>query len=446
VRKVSDAISMIGLNNLLSLVLGMSLAGIFNKLALPPSSVQALWRASLLKSVAAQEYARKFAPEFAEEAAVCGLLQDMALPVIQAADPSVWPSYLPVLDQPESTRGDSERAMFGFDHAQFGAMLAKRLQLPDLYRVLTEHHHAAIDAEKAAGANGLARACQFAAGLPHRAGDRPQVDRLTGALPGNAAGDAGEVAGLLKRINDSYRQMLQMLGDEDEGGAAFKEFVREVTGQVAKCLTSSIGESAARIQTLHTSNVTLEDKVKKLEDVAVKSEHDALTGVLIRAAWLRRCQRLFALCREHQVGCAIGFLDVDNFKSVNDNHSHKVGDAALIKVGSTLQKMLGDRGLVGRLGGDEFAFALVCKTEAEVQSRLNNAGAAVNRFTLDGADSKPLDVTASIGAFWMGVPNADLKVEAALESADKLMYEAKKGGKARCVFGQLRQPAQPAAA
>jgi HD-like signal output (HDOD) protein len=108
VRKLTTAVSMIGLNNVLSLVFGLSLAGIFNKLGLPQVEMGRLWKTSLLKSTAAREYARKYSPEHVEEAGLCGLLQDIALPVMFAADQSVWSLLLPKLDTASEFRQAAE--------------------------------------------------------------------------------------------------------------------------------------------------------------------------------------------------------------------------------------------------------------------------------------------------------------------------------------------------
>src|SRR5688500_6110100 len=91
ITRVSDAVARIGLKNLLSLIFGLSIAGIFTKLTLPAPEGKGLWRACLLKAVTARELASRLDPGIAEEAFICGLLQDISLPIIFATDPSAWP-------------------------------------------------------------------------------------------------------------------------------------------------------------------------------------------------------------------------------------------------------------------------------------------------------------------------------------------------------------------
>ena len=238
-----------------------------------------------------------------------------------------------------------------------------------------------------------------------------------------------------------------MLGDNEDETTAFKEFLQQVTNEVARCLGSAIGESAAKIQNLESRELDLQKQIKALEDAAMKSDYDGLTEVLNRQGWLRRAAHLFGLCQKHQTGCALGFLDIDSFKSINDTRGHVAGDTVLIKVAQSLQQVLGNHGVAGRIGGDEFVFALIAKDEAEAQTIVEQLQAAIRvqriEITPDAGapPAPPVHVTTSVGSFWIGIPSPKLTVDAALKAADELMYQAKKGGKACCAFGRLKTAA-----
>jgi diguanylate cyclase (GGDEF)-like protein len=447
VRRLTTAVSMIGLNNLLSLVFGLSLAGIFNKLGIPQVEMSRLWKTSLLKSTAAREFARKYSPEHVEEAGLCGLLQDIALPVMFAADQSVWTQLLPKLDLPSEFRHAAEKAMFGADHCRLGYLLAARLGLPQIYQLVIGTHHHPASVEKTVGHLGWARAVQFSAVLPHRPVESPQVcaQRLREWLPPcqNKFEQDKQLSDLLGVINDQYRTMLYQLGDADDTSVAFRQFLQAVTSEVARCMTSAIGESAAQITTLKTRESALSGQVRDLERQAIKSDYDSLTGVLNRKGFLSKAEKMLSLSRDYQTGCALGFADLDNFKSVNDTHGHAAGDEALTAVASALGRAVGQQGIVARLGGDEFVFLLLAPSEnaAQETSRLIVHETAKLSIPADGG---LLRLTASLGLFWIGVAGPAQDVASALADADRLMYQAKHAGKARCVFGRLAPPPTPA--
>lgn len=95
------------------------------------------------------------------------------------------------------------------------------------------------------------------------------------------------------------------------------------------------------------------------------SETDSMTGVCNRGSGERKISRLL----EAGVGGMLLLIDCDKFKSINDTYGHIVGDAVIIAIAETLQKVCGPKDIVMRLGGDEFAMfipELVGKEEAEV--------------------------------------------------------------------------------
>ncbi len=107
------------------------------------------------------------------------------------------------------------------------------------------------------------------------------------------------------------------------------------------------------------------DKEKTREDrLLYLSEIDSMTGVCNRGSGERKISRLL----EAGVGGMLLLIDCDKFKSINDTYGHIVGDAVIIAIAETLQKVCGPRDIVMRLGGDEFAMfipKLVGKEEAE---------------------------------------------------------------------------------
>lgn len=156
--------------------------------------------------------------------------------------------------------------------------------------------------------------------------------------------------------------------------------------------------------------------------------HDALTGLPNRALFLDRLEH--ALTRADHAGpsLTVMFLDLDNFKIVNDSLGHASGDRLLVTVAAGLQAVVGTEGTVARLGGDEFILLLEYVTDLAVAARLAERLAEAIRqpIPLDGHE---IVVTASIG-ITRGIPGHD-RPEQLLRDADLAMYGAKAHGKAR---------------
>lgn len=160
-----------------------------------------------------------------------------------------------------------------------------------------------------------------------------------------------------------------------------------------------------------------------------QGSEDALTGAANRRHLDERLAIEFAAARQRGRRLALALVDVDDFKQVNDRHSHAIGDAALKVVAQLMRAHCRDADLVARYGGEEFAL-LLPDTDAARAARVGEklrASIAAHPWQ----DVAPaLRVTVSIGVA-DDAGHAD--VAALLACADRRMYAAKRGGKDRVI-------------
>ncbi len=170
------------------------------------------------------------------------------------------------------------------------------------------------------------------------------------------------------------------------------------------------------------------------------AHHDPLTGLLNRMAFMARLAELMASGRTGDAEGALLFIDLDQFKHVNDSRGHLVGDALLQSLAQRLKQLLRASDLVGRFGGDEFLVllpgALPLDDVQEVARKILSSFAAP--LLLEG---RPISVTPSVGIALYplhATTPADL-----VRCADAAMYQAKEQGRAtvRCYDPELGQRA-----
>jgi diguanylate cyclase (GGDEF)-like protein len=163
---------------------------------------------------------------------------------------------------------------------------------------------------------------------------------------------------------------------------------------------------------------------------------DAMTGVHNRRHFLNCAENEWDRHKRYDRSLAVLMIDIDRFKSINDQYGHDAGDVVIKAVSETLRKHKRAHDIVGRLGGEEFALLLL-------EATLDNAVAAAERLrqlVADRAvvvDKVSIAVTVSIGA---AVSRADVSgVHALLKEADVALYEAKRSGRNRvCRFDPSR--------
>ena len=168
---------------------------------------------------------------------------------------------------------------------------------------------------------------------------------------------------------------------------------------------------------------------KRLEaQLAHRALHDALTGLPNRALFLDRLGVALDRSRRNNASIAVLFLDVDNFKQINDSLGHAAGDRLLSGLADRLQSMLRPMDTVARFGGDEFTFLFEELTnEREVILIAERIGRAVRLpIHLEQGDTT---VTVSIGISIVTDPT--MPADAVIREADSAMYRAKQLGRSR---------------
>ena len=162
--------------------------------------------------------------------------------------------------------------------------------------------------------------------------------------------------------------------------------------------------------------------------LTVEAQEDALTGLANRRFLDANLERLFAQARAERRAFCIALADIDHFKSINDRHSHAVGDEVLRIVGSILRATCRPSDLAARYGGEEFVLALLDTTADAARAVCERLRAAVAGYPW--RELQPgLVVTISIGLAEAG---AHRDCGELLAAADTRLYAAKHAGR-NCV-------------
>lgn len=159
-----------------------------------------------------------------------------------------------------------------------------------------------------------------------------------------------------------------------------------------------------------------------------RASHDPLTGALTRRSGVEIIELHFRLACEQDSACAIAFLDIDDFKGINDVFGHDAGDQTLRRFAESLTQLLRKADAVIRWGGEEFVVLL---TSTEMDGVRIAMQRVVNEWFGPRPDGRPL--TASIGVAERRADGVN-DWSQLIKLADERMYFAKKSGKARCLL------------
>lgn len=181
------------------------------------------------------------------------------------------------------------------------------------------------------------------------------------------------------------------------------------------------------IRQLHLHAITIDAQMRALEEAGVELEHeathDALTGLANRTLFYRRLQQAVVHAREEKLKAAVLYIDLDDFKPVNDRYGHAVGDALLQMVTGRILKNVRATDTVARLGGDEFAAVLLGIGEHGLIDRIKeDIVAAIHQPAhIEGHLIQP---GCSVGHAVF--PDDGEDMDTLLHAADSRMYDAKR--------------------
>jgi diguanylate cyclase (GGDEF)-like protein/PAS domain S-box-containing protein len=178
-------------------------------------------------------------------------------------------------------------------------------------------------------------------------------------------------------------------------------------------------ELANALQSLRLSSEKVREQNAILEHLATR---DPLTNCYNRRSFFEQFDIQWNSAQ--RCGCPLSavMVDIDHFKLVNDNHGHSVGDTVLQKVADTLQRVVGDRGIVARYGGEEFTLLLPNIDLADA-----SALSETIRTEIEAIKLSQLSVTASLGV--SSLSQSPVSPQDLLDQADRCLYFAKRNGR-----------------
>jgi diguanylate cyclase (GGDEF)-like protein/PAS domain S-box-containing protein len=214
-------------------------------------------------------------------------------------------------------------------------------------------------------------------------------------------------------------------------GLEFDEQFRLTSGKWLHARARPIVDAAGAFAALSGTIMDITDRKQREDEINRLAYYDVVTGLPNRRLLLQRLTAAMSASTRSRHHCAILFIDLDNFKTINDLHGHDKGDQLLQAVATRLSALVGaEDGIAARIGGDEFV-VMLANLSALHPEALEQAATLAR--SLLAALGEPFDFlgqahsTASIGAAVF--QGGGLSAGARLKQADMAMYQAKAAGR-----------------
>ncbi len=245
--------------------------------------------------------------------------------------------------------------------------------------------------------------------------------------------ELGELGSQTGRFHESvgrYADVIEKADSLESLAGVVREMVEET-----RTVQALVQQTQGRLHEEHAKASELTQRVGELEDelrrLSSEVSTDQLTQIANRRGLLQAFEAERARVERGAAGLAVGLLDIDNFKRLNDELGHAAGDEALRSLAAVVSKTLRPTDMVARYGGEEFVVLLPQTPIDEGQQILTRLQRSLSGGLFMHED-KTIFVTFSAGV-------TDYRpgetIEAALERADQALYEAKRTGKNRTCIG-----------
>lgn len=230
---------------------------------------------------------------------------------------------------------------------------------------------------------------------------------------------------------------LETAAQSTENVQAIREILRTRLHTIRAALETKKAEDRAKkqtfestIQNLHESLKEMQSKVERGQKQRKLLEHEALqdplTGVANRRVLERQIRKEIKRYRRGEALFSVIFIDIDDFKTINDTYGHRVGDKCLQSLVGRIRQLLREKDLVARYGGDEFVILLTDTGRKAAHLVADKLASAISKTCFIYKDTE-IQLSVSIGL--TQVEENDYNPEEIIARADSALYEAKHQGR-----------------
>jgi len=426
VDTLNQALTLLGLNATLTLALGFSLTSGLRSAGRADEAEDRIWRRSVIASLASRLLGQKVGVLKLEELMLGGLLQDIGALVLLQIEPERYHRLLETLDPADGpAQLRAEREHLGCDHTEVGLWIASHWNLPPLLQ-------SAIGESEAATSSSPFHACVAASGYLADLWMLDDTDaareRALAVLTERLQLDAEALDGIIEQMTLTLPEISAMFDvriTQPARISAMLEQARELL----------VLRNLREIQIAARARRDADESENRVRQLAEEVRRDPLTGVYNRAQLEQVLAHEFEVATRSGTPLSIAFIDLDDFKKINDRWGHQVGDQVLRHFAETLQKQLRSSDIVARYGGEEFLIVLPGTAEPAALAVLRRILSEVGALPMATVAGEPLFITFSAGLATHGTVEQFADADHLLRAADEALYGAKRDGRNRVAAG-----------
>jgi len=425
INNLREALTLLGLNASLTIALSFTLVKSLKDDKAETQDRDIFWRRSLLSAVIARHMGYKLGLPNLEDLFLTSLLQDIGILVLECIDTEFYQ------DNNNEPMGHNDRILLeekklSVDHSTIGAWLLQSWNLPEkLYTVILHSHEARIYDAGAPNAELFQQCINLSSNIADIWLSEQQADLLRGNLPHIKAILKIEDSEFTEFIDD-INNLLPDVSSLFEITISSKEARDRVLDEARELLLERNLKVIKQSEQDRKQLEAMEEKHKDLEDEA---RRDPLTDLFHRKYFEHLLEEEFENANLNRWPLTVAFIDLDNFKEVNDEHGHLIGDQVLRDIASFFSNHIRQTDILARYGGDEFILMLPGSTNEVAETMLTRLLKELRNGYRKDTNPSTVKQTVSIGLATHIDGNDFDNVKEFLNAADEALYKVKETGR-----------------
>ncbi|PPC74167.1 hypothetical protein C4K68_27570 [Pokkaliibacter plantistimulans] len=420
-QNLNQAIIKLGLHSVITLSLSFSITHGLRSEGQP--HLLQVWKRSLISSIVARLIGQRHNIPNKEDLFLAALLQDIGMLALDAMDDSYQQIVLEAKTHQDILR--LERQTYKTDHTEVGHWLLQQWNFPDLLcNAIQFSDDLAITQE-------TEEVSQFLSiiALSGRIADiwlHPSIRQASfTAMIANQKlvkltdNEFQEVIDYVTSQMESFGQLFNIQLFSSKQAEQIQETASEVLAIRNLTLLREIRKEREKVDILEEQNRYLEDQVKR----------DPLTGLYNRR-YLEHIMAIeFSEAEANEWPLSLIFMDLDNFKDINDRYGHPTGDEVLKKVSRYMERQLRRSDVVARYGGEEFVILLPNTRQDDTERLALRLKDGIKQLSCISEHGDAIHVSTSVGVACHSSKHPFAGANALIAAADKMLYEAKNSGR-----------------
>ena len=429
VDSLVQATALIGTQHLKNIALSFVIVQDFQEARQGSFDMNLFWRRAISTAVAAEVLAKNIGHKD-HDIFISALLQDIGVLILFLSDADTFTEMLDKKRISGKSLCETEKELFGFDHAEISNHLLNTWNIPDTICGPIRYHHSKQPKEPYRNSALILGFADKISAMYHGTQSNKKAIEVRQGLKEIYQFQDEQIDGIVDAIGEKAYEVMELFTINPGDMKPFSQIMQEAIEELGR-LNFSYEQLVLELKQAKQNAEQLAINLKQANDSLRELVYrDGLTGLYNHRYFQEVIESELHRSVRYKHPLSLLLVDIDYFKNINDQYGHPAGDRVLKEVSEIMLKLVRQSDIVARYGGEEFAIIMpeTGKVGGKVLAQRIRRG--IEQHQTEN-HNQSITVTVSIGLVSTDMPNVGMTRKALVDQSDQALYKAKRNGRNR---------------